>query len=95
MRALVLTDEDAAVYGKYLTHLPEGRREELYYESYVQDCRERRATAASVFQMNNSGFHAEITLEKRTSCSSPCLTMTALRPMSTGRRPTSWRWTRD
>ena len=64
MRALVLTDEDAAVYGKYLTHLLEGRREELYYESYVQDCRERRATAASVFQMNNSGFHAEITLEK-------------------------------
>ena len=64
MRALVLTDEDAAVYGKYLTHLPEGRREELYYESYVQDCRERRATAASVFKMNNSGFHAEITLEK-------------------------------
>ena len=64
IRALVLTDEDAAVYGKYLTHLPEGRREELYYESYVQDCRERRATAASVFQMNNSGFHAEITLEK-------------------------------
>ena len=64
MRALVLTDEDAAVYGKYLTHLPEGRREDLYYESYVQDCRERRATAASVFQMNNSGFHAEITLEK-------------------------------
>ena len=64
MRALVLTDEDAAVYGKYLTHLPEGRREELYYESYVQDCRERRATAASVFQMNNSGFHAGITLEK-------------------------------
>ncbi len=44
MRALVLTDEDAAVYGQYLTHLPEGRREELYYESYVQDCRERRAT---------------------------------------------------
>ena len=64
MRALVLRDEDAAVYGQYLTHLPEGRREELYYESYVQDCRERRATAASVFQMNNSGFHAQITLEK-------------------------------
>ena len=64
MRALVLRDEDAAVYGQYLTHLPEGRREELHYESYVQDCRERRATAASVFQMNNSGFHAQTTLEK-------------------------------
>ena len=62
--AVVLTDEVAAVYGKFLSILPDGRREELYYESYVQDCRERRATAASVFQMNNSGFHAEITLEK-------------------------------
>ncbi|MFR9067085.1 MAG: hypothetical protein ACLVJH_09420 [Faecalibacterium prausnitzii] len=46
MRALVLSDEDAAVYGKYLAKLPEGRSgSELYYESYVQDCRERRATA--------------------------------------------------
>ena len=65
MRTLVLKDEDAAVYGSYLTHLPEGRQEDLYYETYVQDCRERRATAASVFEMNNSGFHAEITLDKK------------------------------
>ena len=64
LRTLVLPDEDAAVYGKYLAHLPDGKREELDYDSYVQDCRERRATAASVFQMNNAGFHAEISLEK-------------------------------
>ena len=64
LRTLVLPDEDAAVYGKYLAHLPDGKREELDYDSYVQDCRKRRATAASVFQMNNAGFHAEISLEK-------------------------------
>ena len=64
MRTLVLKDEDAEVYGKYLTHLPDGKRENLFYEDYVQDCRERRAAAASVFQMNNAGFHAEISLEK-------------------------------
>ena len=64
MRTLVLKDEDAEVYGKYLTHLPDGKREKLFYEDYVQDCRERRAAAASGFQMNNAGFHAEISLEK-------------------------------
>ena len=64
MRTLVLKDEDAEVYGKYLTHLPDGKRENLFYEDYVQDCRERRAADASVFQMNNAGFHAEISLEK-------------------------------
>ena len=64
MRALVLPDEAAETYGKYLTHLPDDKLNDLYYEEYVQDCADRRATAASVFQMNNSGFHAEITLGK-------------------------------
>ena len=64
MRALVLPDEAAETYGKYLTHLPDDKLNDLYYEEYMQDCADRRATAASVFQMNNSGFHAEITLGK-------------------------------
>ena len=64
LRALVLTDEDASQYGKYLTELPESQLDDLYYDTYVQDCSDRRATAASVFQMNNAGFHAEITLDK-------------------------------
>ena len=64
MRALVLPDEAAETYGKYLTHLPDDKLNDLYYEEYVQDCADRRAMAASVFQMNNSGFHAEITLGK-------------------------------
>ena len=64
MRALVLSDEDAAVYGKYLAELPTEKQSELTYEAYVQDCNDRRAQACSMFQMNNAGFHAEITQDK-------------------------------
>ena len=63
MRALVFSDEDAAVYGKYLAELPTEKQSELTYEAYVQDCNDRRAQACSMFQMNNAGFHAEITLD--------------------------------
>ena len=63
MRALVFSDEDAAVYSKYLAELPTEKQSELTYDAYVQDCADRRAQACSMFQMNNAGFHAEITLE--------------------------------
>ena len=65
MRALVLTDEDAGTYGKYLTPLPEEKQYDLDYDAYVSDCSDRRAGAAEVFQMTNSGFHAKATLEKQ------------------------------
>lgn len=64
MRALVLTAEDVAQYGKYLTELPDAMLDDLHYDSYTQDCADRRAHSCSVFQMNNAGFHAEITLDK-------------------------------
>ena len=64
LRALVLTDDDVAQYGKYLTELSEDMLNDLHYDSYMQDCADRRAHSCSVFQMNNAGFHAEITLEK-------------------------------
>ena len=64
LRALVLTDDDVAQYGKYLTELPDAMLNDLHYDSYMQDCADRRAHSCSVFQMNNAGFHAEITLEK-------------------------------
>ena len=64
MRALVLEDEDVAQYGKYLTELSEDMLNDLHYDSYTQDCADRRAHSCSVFQMNNAGFHAEITLDK-------------------------------
>ena len=65
MRALVLEDEDVKAYGQYLTELPDTMLDDLHYDSYTQDCADRRAHSCSVFQMNNAGFHAEITLEKQ------------------------------
>ncbi|MBD9002932.1 MAG: hypothetical protein EGR21_00680 [Faecalibacterium prausnitzii] len=65
MRALVLEDEDVKAYGQYLTKLPDEMLDDLHYDSYTQDCADRRAHSCSVFQMNNAGFHAEITLEKQ------------------------------
>ena len=64
MRALVLSEEDAETYGKYLKKLPDAKLDDLWYDTYVSDCADRRASACSTFQMNNSGFHAEITLKK-------------------------------
>lgn len=64
MRALVLSEEDAEAYGKYLKKLPEAKLDDLWYDTYVSDCADRRASACSSFQMTNSGFHAEITLKK-------------------------------
>ena len=63
MRALVLSDADAAAYSQYLQPLPAAELNDLTYDRYVQDCADRRASACSVFQMTNSGFHAEITLD--------------------------------
>lgn len=64
MRALVLSEGDAEAYGKYLKKLPEAKLDDLWYDTYVSDCADRRASACSSFQMTNSGFHAEITLKK-------------------------------
>ena len=64
LRALVLEDEDVAKYSSYLTELPDAMLNDLHYDSYTQDCADRRAHSCSVFQMNNAGFHAEITLDK-------------------------------
>ena len=64
MRALVLEDEDVKAYGQYLAELPDAMLDDLHYDSYTQDCADRRSHSCSVFQMNNVGFHAEITLDK-------------------------------
>ena len=64
MRALVLSDEDAETYGKYLQKLPTEQLNNLTYDTYVQDCVSRSATACESFTMTNSGFHAEADLEK-------------------------------
>ena len=64
LRALVLEDEDVEKCSSYLTELPDAMLDDLHYDSYTQDCADRRAHSCSVFQMNNAGFHAEITMDK-------------------------------
>ena len=64
VRALVLSEEDIETYGSYLTPAPESALEDFSYESYVQDVADRRASACSDFVMTNSGFSAEIELDR-------------------------------
>ena len=64
VRALALSEEDIAAYGAYLEPLPESQLEDFSYERYQQDIADRRASACSDFVMTNSGFSAEIYLEK-------------------------------
>ena len=64
VRALALSEEDIARYGRYLTPLPGDQMLDFSYERYQQDIADRRASACSSFTMTNSGFSAEIQLEK-------------------------------
>ena len=64
MRALVLSDEDAAAYSQYLKPLPTEELNDLTYTRYTSDCADRRASACSVFQMTSAGFHAEASLDR-------------------------------
>ncbi len=64
LRALVLSEEDAAVYGRYLKKAPDEELSGFSYDAYVEDCAQRRAAACSSFMMTNSGFSAEIELQK-------------------------------
>ncbi|MGN0707315.1 MAG: YfhO family protein [Faecalibacterium sp.] len=63
MRALLLTEEQIEAYGRTLTQLPEEQLNDLYYQTYVQDCKDRRASACDSFTMTNSGFSAHIVLD--------------------------------
>ena len=95
LRALVLEDEDVKAYGQYLTELPDAMLDDLHYDSYTQDCADRRAHSCSLFQMNNAASMPRSRWKNKTSSFSLCPTMTALLPMSTAKRPTSCGWTRD
>ena len=64
VRALALSEEDAARYGQYLDPLPADEMLDFSYQRYQQDIADRRASACSDFVMTNSGFSAEIYLEK-------------------------------
>lgn len=63
VRALVLSEEQAAQYGHLLQPLPANQASaSLSYAAYVQDAADRRAAACHTFAMTNTGFTAGITL---------------------------------
>lgn len=64
MKALLLTEEQIEEYGNLLTPLDEEDAAARDYAHYQQDCDARRAAAATHFTATNTGFTAEITLEK-------------------------------
>lgn len=64
LRAIGLSEEQAAQYGQNMEPLPEALAGGFSYESYVQDCADRRARACSSFVATRDGFTAAITLEK-------------------------------
>ena len=64
LRALALSEEDIARYGQYLTPAPDSELTDFTYDRYVQDVAARRQTACSDFVMTNSGFSAEIQLDR-------------------------------
>ena len=64
LRALALSEDDIAQYGQYLAPAPDSELQDFGYERYVQDVAARRETACSDFMMTNSGFSAEIQLDR-------------------------------
>lgn len=74
MRALVLKDEDAETYSEYLQPLPEERLNDLYYDTYVEDCDARRATGQP--GVYNDEFR--LPCRDRSDPGKPCLLLRAL-----------------
>ena len=62
MRAMVLTDEGRERNHDILEHMPEEYYTDLTQDDYFTDCLNRRAHAASRFEIDNRGFTAQITL---------------------------------
>ena len=63
LKTLVIEDEDVSIVAGKLPHYnvsgtPYG------YDAYVQDCNDRRATAASAFKAYSTGFTATIQMDK-------------------------------
>lgn len=64
MKALLLTEEQAAASS--LAPLPEDQRSDCSWEAYVQDCADRRATAAEDFTATRTGFTAKVRQDTET-----------------------------
>ena len=58
MKALLLTEEQAETWGSSLQPLPEDLLESRDYETYVQDCADRRSSGVTGFTATRIGFSA-------------------------------------
>lgn len=58
MKALLLTEEQIAVYGGNLQPLPEEALKDRTYAAYQADCADRRADGVTAFTASNTGFTA-------------------------------------
>jgi len=66
LRALVLEKEDIEKYKDYIKQLPENMLEELDEETYISDCKDRKAMSCSSFTYDSKGYKAEITTDRKT-----------------------------
>lgn len=64
VRALLLTEEQAAAYGGGMERLEAGRLMAADYPTFTQDCAARRAMCCDSFTATRTGFEATITLEE-------------------------------
>lgn len=64
VRAIGLTEEQAARYADILTPIADEDRQTLNYDTYIQDVASRREQAVSSFEASGSGFTATITLDR-------------------------------
>ncbi|MCI6640461.1 MAG: YfhO family protein [Pygmaiobacter massiliensis] len=64
LRALLLTEEQVETYGHLLTRASTQQLQATDYNTFVQDCADRKAHSAQTFTATRSGFEATITLDR-------------------------------
>lgn len=62
LRALVLPNKDSDSYSDILEHMPPEYYSDLSRKDFVNDCRNRRATAGTSFEIDRRGFTSKIDL---------------------------------
>lgn len=63
LRAMLLTEEQAAQYGHTMTRLPKNELSRTSFSAYMQDCADRTAAACDEFTATRDGFTASIRLD--------------------------------
>ncbi len=64
MKALILDEETAGKYEKYLTRVKAGDIDNVNLHEFIVDCDKRRASACSSFETSKHGFTATVDMER-------------------------------